>query len=335
MKKIRRILAAALAVLAVVCLLTGCYSTADFGYIDSTGQWVLKPVYQQAYPFHDGYAVTMFGVSGSSYGFGLIDHEGAYKTDFGYSAMRGYYDGRLIARKTGTDYWGYYDLEGNNLFGNTIFADASIFVAGLAPAAELKGDGLYGYIDETGAWAIEPKFELASVFDEASGLAMVRRGGESTGKYGFIDRSGELVIDYLYSYAGTFSEGFAPVKESTIKGALDWAFIDTTGAIALKGEGWGYCREFSEGLAAVCVGDPEGAEPKWGYIDATGRWVIQPQFTGALSFTEGLAAVDTGNDQRPAWGYIDKNGNMVIEAKFEAAGMFSEGVASAYDYDYR
>ena len=335
MRKIRRFLAAALGVLTVMMLLTGCYTTADFGYIDKTGEWVLKPIYQQAYPFHEGYAVTMWGISGTAYGYGLIDHAGEYITDFSYDAMRGYYGGRVIAKKVGSDFWAYYDLEGNNLFGDKFFADASIFAAGLAPAAEPTGDNLYGYIDETGEWAIEPRFELASIFDEDSGLAMVRRGGESTGKYGYIDRTGELVIDYRYSYAGTFSEGFAPVKISTIKGALDWAFIDTTGEIVLQGEKWGYCREFSEGLAAVCIGDPEGEEPKWGYIDTAGNWVLEPQFTGALSFTEGLAAVDIGDDQRPAWGYIDKKGNLVIEAKFEAAGMFSEGVASAYDYDYR
>lgn len=335
MKKLRRMLAAALGVLTVALLLSGCYTMTDFGYIDKNGDWSLKPIYQQAYPFHDGYAVTMWGVSGTAYGYGLIDHEGEYITEFTYTAMRGYYDGRLIAKQAKPEAWGYFDLEGNNLFGDKLFADASIFVAGLAPAAEYSGENLYGYLDETGEWAIEPKFELASVFDADTGLAMVRRGGESTGKYGYIDRTGEIVIDYRYAYAGTFSEGLSPVKESTVKGALDWGFIDPTGEIVLRGEDWGYCREFSEGLAAVCVGDPESEDAKWGYIDKTGAWVLEPQYHGALSFTEGLAAVDIGDESRPAWGYINPQGEMVIDAEYEAAGMFSEGVASVYDYDYR
>jgi hypothetical protein len=47
----------------------------------------------------------------------------------------------------------------------------------------------------------------------------------------------------------------------------------------------------------------------WGYIDKTGKLVINPQFAGASSFSEGLALVWVGAKA----GYIDKAGKFVWE----------------------
>lgn len=62
---------------------------------------------------------------------------------------------------------------------------------------------------------------------------------------------------------------------------------------------------------------------KYGYIDTSGRVVIEPQFDGAWSFSEGLASVEV-NGKR---GYIDKSGRVVIEPQFDGTGSFSEGLA--------
>jgi len=63
---------------------------------------------------------------------------------------------------------------------------------------------------------------------------------------------------------------------------------------------------------------------KYGYIDKTGKVVIEPQFFDeAWDFYEGLAMVKVGDK----WGYIDKAGRMVVESKFDEAGIFSEGLA--------
>ena len=51
-------------------------------------------------------------------------------------------------------------------------------------------------------------------------------------------------------------------------------------------------RVFSEGLAAVRVGD------KWGYVDPSGRMVIEPQFDMAVPFYDGLALVHMGSERR-------------------------------------
>ena len=63
---------------------------------------------------------------------------------------------------------------------------------------------------------------------------------------------------------------------------------------------------------------------KYGYIDATGRVVIKPQYDGALPFTEGLAAVSVGKK----WGFIDSSGKVIVPLSYRAVSTFSDGVAA-------
>lgn len=74
---------------------------------------------------------------------------------------------------------------------------------------------------------------------------------------------------------------------------------------------------FHEGLAAVRIGDA------YGYIDSSGRVVIEPRFDHANIFSEGLARVVVDGLS----GYIDRAGAIVIEPRFERAHKFSEGLA--------
>src|SRR5438309_669023 len=63
---------------------------------------------------------------------------------------------------------------------------------------------------------------------------------------------------------------------------------------------------------------------KYGYIDKTGRVVIEPQFTNAGEFSEGLAYVEI-ND---LYGFIDTTGSLVIPPQFDEVESFSEGRAA-------
>lgn len=83
---------------------------------------------------------------------------------------------------------------------------------------------------------------------------------------------------------------------------------------------------FSDGLAAVQTGDDEYG--KWGYIDKTGKFAIEPEYDAAEAFSEGLAAVRVGDEKTGKWGYIDKTGKIVINPQFDSAWNFSEGLAS-------
>ncbi len=77
----------------------------------------------------------------------------------------------------------------------------------------------------------------------------------------------------------------------------------------------------SRDLFIVIVND------KRGFIDRSGRIVIEPQFRGANNFSEGRAVVAVSNPDYKE-GYIDESGKIVIEPKFDAARDFSEGLAA-------
>lgn len=80
-----------------------------------------------------------------------------------------------------------------------------------------------------------------------------------------------------------------------------------------------------EGLYPMYEKTASGAE--WGYIDKSGEYVIDPQFSDAMEFSEGLAAVL--DPESELWGYIDESGSYVIEPQFAWVKNFSEGLAFA------
>lgn len=83
--------------------------------------------------------------------------------------------------------------------------------------------------------------------------------------------------------------------------------------------------EFHDGLAAVGVLGADGNE-KFGYIDITGSFVIQPVYIKAGTFRAGLAPVM--NDAGTLWGYIDTSGKLVIPYTYSDCTTFREGLAA-------
>jgi hypothetical protein len=62
------------------------------------------------------------------------------------------------------------------------------------------------------------------------------------------------------------------------------------------------------------------------YIDAEGKIVINPQFSEATIFRNGLALVKTSGE-KPQWGYISEDGKFAIVANYKNATVFSEDMA--------
>jgi hypothetical protein len=91
--------------------------------------------------------------------------------------------------------------------------------------------------------------------------------------------------------------------------------------------------------AALCLGTSvaqnpikeKGAGPlfrvhrghKWGFMDRTGKIVIEPQFSDASDFFDGLAKIVTAHKSC----FIDEKGKVVIPCNFDGAGDFREGLA--------
>lgn len=136
------------------------------------------------------------------------------------------------------------------------------------------------------------------------------------GRWGYADKDGNIVIKCRYGYCDQFSEGLAAVK--TRKG---WGFIDKSGQMCIRPNRNITIRHgFSEGLCAV-----ESEYSGYGYIDRHGELIIGPQYTCCMSFSEGLAAVNLNGK----WGYVDRAGIVKIPFDFVSAESFADGIAAA------
>lgn len=163
------------------------------------------------------------------------------------------------------------------------------------PIAVQVGDR-WGYIDKTGKFVINLQFEWASFFDNDSHLALVMMGG----KLGLIDTTGRYVVNPQFDFVAILAD-----ERGKIFGTND---------VEIPPDNVSF---FGDGLLPVRL------DHKWGFIDKTGKYVINPQFDDATPFADGLARVKLGGK----WGFIDKTGKLVIPPQFDLAFPFKDGLA--------
>ncbi len=144
---------------------------ADFvkyGYINTSGTTVIKPVFREAFEFSEGVAAVYKGILSPKCGY--IDKTGKCKIDYefneGFSFKNGY--ARIIKEgKTG-----YINSDGEIII-KPKFEKADDFFEGFASVSDIRG-GMYGYINKNGDYIIKPQFTSAGRF--YNGLANVMIG---------------------------------------------------------------------------------------------------------------------------------------------------------------
>lgn len=252
--------------------------SGKIGYIDKSGKYVINPQFARlGGPGLESLSNNAFsqGLAVGKVGdkCGFVDKEGKLQINPQFDAAQPFFEG-LAAVRIG-DKWGYVDTQGKIII-NPQFENAQPFVKGLAVVFMGKQAG---YIDNTGKIIINPQFDAAYPFS-SDGIARVWTGG----KTGFIGKDGKYIVNPQFGSLGP------EYQVGTIM-----IFTSDIGSIS-----------FSDGLTAVSIGD------KAGFIDNTGKIVINPQFEFASPFFNGLALVINsrgpgGNDM----GWIDKEGKFV------------------------
>ena len=190
------------------------------------------------------------------------------------------------------------------------FANAILFFDGMAV---VRKNGKYGYIDKNGKEVVPCSLEGTNSFSEGFGIVI------KNGKYGVIDKTGKQIVPYKYDYISEFCDGAALVG---IEGKF--GFINENGEeiVPLKYVNGDDNCYFSDGLAMV-VTKPEEDIWKYGYVNKSGKEVIEPIYDEARRFQEGLAVVKKDD----MYGYIDTNGKEVIPFLYDTANDFVDGIA--------
>jgi hypothetical protein len=226
------------------------------------------------------------------------------------------------------------------------------------------GHDKYGFINEKGEWAIPAKFEYLEPFS-SNGLALAGAnpyviktegmGGFLGNRWidlGFINRQGEWVIKPRFTAAHSFApNGLAVVtekdtgKQGAINARGEWVFSDIlikpfrfspTGLASFSANGLAAAEAYKNPSLSVVEG--KGYR---GYIDATGRWVIEPRFGSAYPFAaNGLALasepqllkMEGSSTTLHKYGFINAKGEWVIAPTFESGdvrGFAENGLAAA------
>ena len=84
------------------------------------------------------------------------------------------------------------------------------------------------------------------------------------------------------------------------------------------------CNYFKSSKEADLI--PYNEKGKYGYFNLEGKIAINPQFSEATAFREGLALVKTTGD-KGKWGFIDRDGKFKINATYMDATVFQDGIA--------
>ena len=235
---------------------------------------------------------------------GFINNSGEMVISPAFDEAREFSGGYAAVRRGTT--WGYVSQETKDLAISTSFSVAGDFFSDLAPA-QLPG-GQYGFINTSGDFVIDPRFDFASAFSE--NLAAVR----DDGLWGYVSTDGEVVIDLRFSDARSFSENLAAVE--THEG---WVYINKGGEEVINPDFQVTdAGEFSNGLAPVQT--TEG----WGYINKNGSPEITPKYESAGVFSQGRAWVMEDG----YIGFIDVNGEVVIPYQFAEVKPFNEDISA-------
>ena len=195
--------------LAAVAVGGQCVKTREWqitgrrwGFVDRTGEMVIKAQYDFVRDFHCGRALVK---NGSEYAF--LNHDGERLIELGKRSATDFSEGLCVVRDT-SDKYGYIDTLGHMVIPAR-YVVAGSFSEGRA-YVQLKYGEKFGFIDRSGELVIPLAYDNIKAFHNGRAAVEIR-ASDGTARQGYIDRQGKLVIPTVYWSAENFSEGLAPV----------------------------------------------------------------------------------------------------------------------------
>jgi len=303
---------------------------SKWGYIDTLGNWIIRPIYESCEPFSEGMALISRGQK-----FGFINTNGVEVILTEYEDAESFNKGLAIVYN-GEKYGAV------NRFGDLVikaeYDDIGEFKDGVAYAS--KG-GKYGYIDENGFVLIPFIYDQAFSFEYGKALA------KYNSKYGIVDKANKRIVPFDYDWIEPhFNDSIFKVRKGMKYGILSFQLdtildisydqignVDKELILVVKEEKVGYANsngeliipmnyeadpsiltwgEFDEGLARIKI------KGKMGIIDSTGSRIVPAIFEKIGEYDGILYPVK----KYGKWGYADGNIKLIVNYKYTLAYPF-------------
>jgi hypothetical protein len=217
----------------------------------------------------------------------LIDRRGRKIGKTVYAYLEAIGEGKFSANAAGESFLRILDVSGKTLFT-------------VKPG--MKTDGAFCLWANRGCHTEVGRF-VDDIASYRSGADLVHENTDDMAthgyyymgwKWGVLDGYGRVVVKPVYSFIGEYSEGLF--------------------AFATCGVDYPSCDDVPEGSFRA---------RQFGYLDSKGEVIIQPKWSWAGSFENGLARVEAadpgvGSTEFDAcWSYIDRSGKYVYEARID------------------
>ncbi len=183
---------------------------------------------------------------------------------------------------------------------------------------------VFGLVDNAGGSLLTPVNLWDIRLDDFRRGLPVARVIFDNGRHGLMTRSGQIVADD-YTYIGEFREGRARMAVGgRLSGSLVPEYPFELGRLQDYLEGQlapnymldftHYDLEFEQYAHLVCE------DCSWGYLDANGRVAVQPKYTFARDFLQGVGIVAC----RGKWGTVDSTGRELVACQYDRIQLLDE-----------
>lgn len=291
-------------------------SSRLYGYKNAEGGWQIAPQFSHANPFQGHF--KKFAVVKLDGTWGCCDvrgemivrnifHSAEEAEEAGKQWESGDEPGKWVypAQNTATDKWGFVDYYGKWKF-EPVYEDARPFY-GVEPMnyATVKYDGRWGCIDGKGVMVIAPIF-MAQEHADLAGKQWINglhydtwrypTQGKDNNLWGYVNYLGRWMVQPEYEDYDYFGKDhnyiYAQVKKNGRWGSIDRYGKVISQMIFPSMQIADYALSQLEHGRAIDkwrypVTDIQ--TQKWGWVDYTGEWCIEPMYEGASHFVN-----DTG-----------------------------------------
>lgn len=230
--------------------------------------------------------------------------------------------------------------------------DANVYAKLGVPSYTIKGVDCirWGYLNDNNYVSIQAKYKFATEFDD-SGYALV---ADEKGAVSIINSNGKTVITrnskvlypeernkrpvwedyYLPETFGLessgmfgFDHGYIRMRYMQYDYKKETEVVQDYNVLVREDGTWfdipsGYSLEgYSDGVLLLAK------DGRYGMLNISGKWIIQPAYTYATPFVSGLAVIGNSSGK---YAMIDTSGNLVLSFEYDYISLPSSGVIVAH-----